>query len=68
MNTSVDSECRIATTTDTTTNINNGNIVVLTPTESEAAIGQFQEFLRFETVSATSPPSTGAYIRHVPNF
>jgi aminoacylase len=35
-------------------------IVALTPTESEAAICRFQEFLRFETVSATGS-STGAY-------
>jgi aminoacylase len=36
------------------------SIVALTPTESEAAIARFQEFLRFETVSATGP-SSGAY-------
>jgi aminoacylase len=34
--------------------------VTLTHAESEEAIRRFQEFLRFETISATSP-STGAY-------
>ena len=33
-----------------------------TSPEAEAAIERFQEFLRFETVSATSP-STGAYVK-----
>ncbi len=34
----------------------------LSETEAEAAIKRFQEFLRFETISATAP-STGAYVK-----
>lgn len=34
--------------------------LALSPPDAEAAIARFQEFLRFETVSATSP-TTGAY-------
>lgn len=36
--------------------------MMLSDTEAEAAIERFQEFLRFETVSATGP-STGAYVK-----
>jgi aminoacylase len=35
-------------------------LLLLSPEETEEIIGRFQEFLRFDTVSATSP-STGAY-------
>jgi aminoacylase len=47
-------------TTTTTTIKSIKPLLCLSPEESEAAVGRFQEFVRFETVSATSP-DTGAY-------